>query len=105
MWSSHLGVMTPFGWPTSSYALWQYAGDGKYYNPATSALGYPQTVANLGSIDMNVVMDRGVAATDIGRVRQILTGKGSLLVPLLLVGGLVMAGVALARHHAGERLF
>jgi GH25 family lysozyme M1 (1,4-beta-N-acetylmuramidase) len=104
MWSSHLDKMKPYGWPNSSYALWQYAGDGKYYNPATAAFGFPQTVADLGTIDMNVVMDNGVPATDIGRVRTILTGKGGLLLPLLLVGGLLLVGTLLARHRAGERL-
>lgn len=97
MWSSHLNVMEPYGWPNSSYALWQYAGDGKYYNPATAVFGYPTAVGGMPTLDMNVVMDGGAAATSIDRVRTVLTGRGGLLLPLLL-GGLFVAGYLIAKR-------
>jgi GH25 family lysozyme M1 (1,4-beta-N-acetylmuramidase) len=105
MWSSHLDKMAPFGWPNTRYAMWQYAGDGKYYNPATAVRGYPLSVPGWGATDMNVVMSGGVAATSIEQVRRSLTGSGGLLVPLLVLGGLLALGVMLARHRSGERVF
>jgi len=103
MWSSHLNLMTPFGWPNSSYALWQYVGDGKYYNPATAVFGYPTGVPGLSKIDMSVVMKGGRAATSIGEVRSVLTGGRSLLLPIVLAVGLLGIGALIARYRSGER--
>ncbi len=104
MWSSHLNLMEPLGWPNSSYALWQYAGDGKLYNPATAVYGYPTSIPGWGATDMSVVMSGGAAATSIGDVRSTLTGKGGLLVPVLLGVGLLALGFAISRFRTGERL-
>ena len=104
LWSTHLNKMEPYGWPNSSYALWQYVGTGKYYNPATAALGYPTGVTGLpNSLDMNVVMSGGAPANSISDVRRVLTGRGGLLIPLL-IGGALFAGYLLARRHGRESL-
>jgi len=112
LWSTHLNVMEPYGWPNSSYVLWQYVGTGKYYNPTTAALGFPTSVPGLEpTADMNVVLDGGAPATSIDRVRAILTGHGSfgatgkrVVVPMLIGTGLLLAGAMLARHTK-EQLF
>jgi hypothetical protein len=75
MWSSHLSKMAPYGWPNSSYVAWQYAGDGKLYDPATAARSFPLAVPGWGATDMSVIMDAGVPATDVGRLSMLLTGK------------------------------
>lgn len=91
MWSPHLDKMAPYGWSNSTYALWQYAGNGKYYNPATAAFAYPLGIPGLPQLDMNVVMDdTGLPASSISRVRSVLTGRGSWL-PVVLVGMLAAA--------------
>lgn len=99
MWSSHLNKMEPFGWPNSSYAMWQYAGDGKYYNPGTAMLGYPTSVPSWGATDMSVVMSGGAAANSIDEVRKVLTGKGGILVPLLIGAALLALGYSIAAAH------
>jgi hypothetical protein len=102
MWSSHLDVMAPYGWPNSSYALWQYGGDGKYYDPATAAFGYPTTIGGLGAIDMSVVMDGGAPATSLDQVRSALLNRGSWLAPLVLGAGLIALIAIASRYRAGE---
>jgi GH25 family lysozyme M1 (1,4-beta-N-acetylmuramidase) len=114
MWSPHLNLMEPFGWPNSSYVLWQYVGDGKYWNPATAMFGYPTNVPGLDAkVDMNVVIDGGAPATSIDRVRTILTGRGGgfmssgrggVSVPLIVgVGaGLLALGLMIAGASRDE---
>jgi GH25 family lysozyme M1 (1,4-beta-N-acetylmuramidase) len=80
LWTTHMDLMVPFGWPTESVILHQYIGTGKYYNPSSqpAKLGYPKGVPGLASsVDMNVVMDGGFPATSIDRVRALLTGRGA----------------------------
>ena len=80
MWTPHMDLMVPFGWPNASVILHQYVGDGKYYSPVSkpAKLGYPTEVPGMGAkIDMNVVMDGGSPATSIERVRAILMGRGA----------------------------
>ena len=82
MWTPHMDLMAPFGWPNASVILHQYVGDGKYYSPSSrpARLGYPTAVPGMNAaIDMNVIMDGGAPATSIERVRAILTGKEGLL--------------------------
>ena len=77
MWTTHMDLMAPFGWPNTRVILHQYVGDGKYYNPSSqpAKLGYPTAVPGMASkIDMNVVMDGGVPAASIERVRALLLG-------------------------------
>lgn len=84
MWTPHMDKMAPFGWPNSSILLHQYVGDGKYWNPSSEPAkrGYPTSVPGLDAkVDMNVILDGGVPATSIERVRELLTGPGSALVP------------------------
>lgn len=85
IWTPHLD-MRAAAWPLSSYKLWQYAGDGKLYNPASAVYGFPTAIAGWGATDMSVVMDRGSFATSLSRVRDVLLG-GLDLTTLLLVGG------------------
>jgi|GEM_PF-6428108 len=76
LWSTHMNIMEPYGWPNESYVLWQFVGTGKHYNPATVVLGFPTGVPGFPeSTDMNVVVDRGSTNTTIERVREILTGR------------------------------
>lgn len=103
LWTTHLNVMEPYGWPNSSVVLHQYAGDGKYYNPATAMFGYPTEVPGLDAkVDMNVVMDGGAPAISIERVRAVLTGRVSrgagLRVPLTIgIGtGILLVGAMFA---------
>ena len=113
MWSPHMNLMEPYGWPNSSYVLHQYVGDGKYWNPATAMLGYPTSVPGLeAKVDMNVVIDGGTAATSIERVRAVLTGRGGWLArggrgistPLVIgVGaGLLALGIMIASAGRDE---
>jgi len=119
LWTSHLDKMTAYGWPNSSLALWQYSGDGEYYNPATAFLyGYPTTIQGVeGTLDMNVVLDGGAPATLIERVRAVLIdgsarstrptparGGGSLFVPIAIGTSLLAAGLLLMRQGK-ESLF
>ena len=85
MWTPHLD-MSKAGWPLSSYVLWQYAGDGKLYNPASAAYGFPTSIPGWGATDMNVVMDRGAFASSADRARDILTGSSMNLASFLLLG-------------------
>jgi hypothetical protein len=93
MWSPHLNLMEPYGWPNGSYMLWQFAGDGKYWNPATALFGYPTSVPGLSAkVDMNVVMDGGTVATSMDRARAILTGRGEVLSSSAEYGGIPSRG-------------
>lgn len=95
LWTPHLD-MSKAGWPLSDYALWQYAGDGKWYNPALAPIyKYPTSIPGWGATDMNVVMDRGSAAQTISTVQSILTG-GSMK-PLLVVIAAVATYLILRR--------
>jgi GH25 family lysozyme M1 (1,4-beta-N-acetylmuramidase) len=111
MWTPHMDLMIPFGWPNPSIILHQYVGDGKYYNPSSqpAKLGYPTEVPGLSAkVDMNVVMDRGTPATSIDRVRDILMGRarsrGGVSMPLVIgVGaGLLALGIMVASVSRDE---
>jgi hypothetical protein len=91
MWSSHLDKMAPYGWPNARYALWQYAGDGKFYNPATAVYGFPLAIPGWGATDMNVVMDGGRMAGSISAVRSVITGSSPLAAVLLLGAAAALA--------------
>lgn len=85
LWTTHMDLMAPFGWPNERLVLWQYVGDGKYWSPRSSAAmrGYPTGVPGLDAkIDMNVVLDGGLPATSIERVRAVLLGRNAALGPL-----------------------
>jgi len=82
MWTPHMDLMSPFGWPNASVVLHQYVGDGKYWSLESlpAKRGYPTSVPGLSAkVDMNVVMDGGMPATSIERVRAILTGRGGFM--------------------------
>lgn len=111
MWSPHLNLMEPYGWPNSSYALLQYVGDGKYWNPATAAFGWPTSVPGLeAKVDMNVVMDGGAPAASIERVRTILTGRGGwftssgrgISTPLVIGVGASLLALGIMIANAGR---
>lgn len=97
IWTPHLD-MSKAGWPISDYTLWQYAGDGKLYNPASIVYGYPTTIPGWGATDMSVVMLNGGVASSVGQVKEALFGV-SLLMPMLAVGAGLIAYL-LWRHHA-----
>lgn len=101
MWTPHLD-MTAAGWPRSTYRLWQYAGDGKLYNPASVVYGFPTSVPGWGATDMNVVMDGGVFASSLARVKAVLLG-GPSLAHLLLLGGAALLTYLYVNqgHHHG----
>lgn len=90
MWTPHLD-MSKAGWPLSSYVLWQYAGDGKLYNPASAVYGFPLAIPGWGATDMNVVMKNGTWASSRSEAISVLAG-GLDLFTMLLLG---MAGVGL----------
>jgi len=84
MFSPHLD-MSGAGWSALDFALWQYAGDGKLYDPASAVYGYPTAIDGWGATDMSVVYSGGSPATDIDQVRSILTGATTLS-PSLIIG-------------------
>ncbi len=114
LWTTHMDLMAPFGWPNASVVLHQYVGDGRYWNPSGRAaqLGYPTEVPGMGTkVDMSVVLDGGVPATSIESVRAVLTGKGGLVrggrgisMPLVIgVGaGLLALGIMIASAGRDE---
>jgi hypothetical protein len=113
LWSTHMDLMAPYGWPNESIVLYQYVGDGKYWNPSSfpAKRGYPTNVPGLSAkVDMNVVMDGGDVATSIDRVRAVLTGAGGLLgrggvsapVVVGVAAGLVALGLMIARAGRDE---
>lgn len=108
MWSPHLDMLRA-SWPLEQFALWQYCGDGgKGYDlrssyPGGQGLSLPLSIDGWGGTDMNVVMDGGRFAADIGAVRSILTGGGGLMVPLLLGAGALLLYL-LSKRHSGEHL-
>ncbi len=84
LWTPHLD-MSKAGWPLADYALWQYAGDGKWYNPALAPVyKFPTSIPGWGATDMNVVMDRGAVAQSISAAQRILAG--SSMSPLVVAG-------------------
>lgn len=83
LYTPHLD-MSRAGWPLSSYKLWQYAGDGKLYNPASAAYGFPTSIPGWGGTDMSVVMDGGVFAASRDAARGVLIGGWSWTTLLLL---------------------
>ena len=91
MWTPHLD-MSKAGWSLKDYTLWQYAGDGKLYNPASAVYGFPTSVAGWGATDMNVVMKNGAFATSMSDVTSSLMGGLSLL---LFAGAAALAYLAL----------
>ncbi|HSX22283.1 MAG TPA: GH25 family lysozyme [Gaiellaceae bacterium] len=108
IWTTHMDLMAPFGWPNDKVILHQYVGDGKYWNPSSTPakLGYPTSVLGLSAkVDMNVVMDGGTPATSIERVRAVLTSgrpgaaeRGGVSTPLLIgaAAGLAALGLMIA---------
>ncbi len=74
LWTPHLN-MSRADWSLDQYALWQYAGDGKLYNPASAVYGFPLSIPGWGATDMNVVLDQGGIAHDMDNVRSILLGR------------------------------
>lgn len=101
MWSSHLNKMEPYGWPNSRYALWQYAGDGKLYNPGSAVYGYPLSIPGWGATDMSVVMSGGTAANGIHEVKSALVGGGrGIMLPILIGTALLGAGYALSKYRS-----
>jgi hypothetical protein len=92
MWSPHLD-MSKAGWRQGEFCLWQYVGDGRYYNPADAKYGYPTSAPGWPGTDMSVVMDmsQGVAATDLDTVRSVLLGKSSATTLLLLTAAAIAA--------------
>lgn len=117
LWSTHMDKMAAYGWPNDRYVLWQYAGTGKLYNPLTKVLGFPAYVEGINQgEDMNVVLDGGVPATSLERVRAVLTGldalrdvpvakprgqSGKSMVPVAVGAALVIAG-AIALAYASD---
>ncbi len=92
LWTPHLD-MSKAGWPTSSYALWQYSGGKGYYDPRSAAYGLPLSGSIPGwpsGTDMSVVMDRGGFAPDLAAARAAL-GSGGGIMPWLLLAGAVLA--------------
>jgi hypothetical protein len=114
LWTTHMDLMARFGWPNASVILHQYVGDGKYWNPSSTPAkrGYPTAVPGLSAkVDMNVVMDGGVPAASIERVRAILTtGRsgtmvargGGVSVPLLIGAAAGLAALGLMIAGAGR---
>lgn len=112
LWTPHMDLMVPFGWPNASVILHQYVGTGKYYNPSgrPAKLGYPTGVPGLSpTSDMNVVMDGGAPATSIERVRSILLGngardRGGISMPIVIgvSAGLLALGIMIASAGSDE---
>lgn len=109
LWTPQIDMQAA-AWSVSDYALWQYAGDGgrgydlRMNYPASGSMAFPLTIPGWGGTDMNVVMDGGMPANDIGTVKSILTGGSSLTVPLILGAGALLL-YFLSRHRHGERLW
>lgn len=91
LWTPHLD-MSKAGWALKDYALWQYAGDGKLYNPASAIYNFPLSIPGWGATDMNVVMKNGAFATSMSDVTSALVGGLSLL---LFAGAAALAYFAL----------
>jgi len=87
MWTPHLD-MSKAGWSLKDYTLWQYAGDGKLYNPASAVYGFPTSIPGWGATDMNVVMKNGAFASSISDARAVLMGGISIT---LLLGAAALA--------------
>ncbi len=68
-------------WPIAQWPLYQYAGDGKYYDPSgiPAQRHFPLYIPGWGKPpgeDMNVVLNQnGNACADVNQVRQLLTGR------------------------------
>lgn len=117
LWSTHMDLMAPYGWPNDSIVLHQYVGDGKYWDLASEPAkrGYPTSVPGLDAkADMNVVLDGGVPAASMERVLAVLMGRSGLFaegrggsrlsVPLAIgIGvGLLAVGIAIASSSYGN---
>lgn len=84
IWTPHLD-MNKAGWALSDYKLWQYAGDGKLYNPASAVYGFPTSIPGWGGTDMSVVMAGGAFASSRAIAERVLVG-GWGWTPVLLAG-------------------
>ena len=68
-------------WPVAKWPLYQYAGDGEYYDPLgiPAKKKFPLYIPGWGKPpgeDMNVVLEKtGNACADLSRVRELLTGR------------------------------
>lgn len=94
IWTPHLD-MTRAGWNLGDYKLWQYAGDGKLYDPASARYGFPTYIPGWGGTDMSVVMAGGSFASSLGAARDVLIG-GTPWGTYLLLGGMAALLYALA---------
>lgn len=99
LWTPRLSMIAA-GWPLADYCMWQYAGDGKLYDPAAPSGGFPLAIPNWGATDMSVVMQNGEAAKDLSAVRSALTGRGSLLEALVLGASMAMLAFAIYKYAA-----
>jgi hypothetical protein len=97
LWTPRLS-MTSAGWPLYDYCMWQYAGDGKPYDPSSPFDGYPLEIPNWGATDMNVVMQNGQTARDLAAVRSALTGRGSAMELLVVGASLAMIAYAIYKY-------
>ena len=97
LWTPHLD-MSRAGWPLKDYTLWQYAGDGKLYNPASAAYGFPLAIPGWGATDMNVVMSGGTFANSRMGAESALSG-GLPLAALGLLGGAALLAYLIGRHQ------
>lgn len=95
LWTPHLN-MDRAGWRLSEYKLWQYAGDGKLYNPASAVYGFPTSIPGWGGTDMNVVMDGGGFAGSRDAARRVLLGGAGEWGTWLLLGAAAALLYALA---------
>ncbi len=86
LWTPHLD-MSKAGWKLADYGLWQYAGDGKLYNPASAVYGFPLSIPGWGATDMNVVMENGTFASSRSSAVSIVSGGMGMLASLALLGG------------------
>jgi GH25 family lysozyme M1 (1,4-beta-N-acetylmuramidase) len=78
------GLWTPHpkrlgGWPVARWNLYQYAGDGKYYDPngIPAKKKFPLYIPGWGlppGEDMNTVLEGGVTVKDVTKLRGRLTG-------------------------------
>jgi hypothetical protein len=84
IWTPHLD-MSRAGWRLADYKLWQFAGDGRLYDPTSAVYGFPTQIPGWGGTDMSVVMDGGVFASSRAAAERVLVG-GWGLTPWLLLG-------------------
>lgn len=110
LWTTHIKNVNRSAFDVEDVVLWQYAGNSAYYDPAAvpAQRRFPIFIPGWsapGDVeDMNVVLDRGAVATDIGRVRELLIGPQptSFLNPAVGIVASLLLGAGL---FAGWRAF